>query len=114
MSKDKKKLILKNSETGEERPMVRCGMIACNRVIHLGEDILYDSNYDVYCDDCEDECGFVQRGTLDDDWISGDCGWEEVEDKSPAEKMLDVEMKRLQHYSEFLNDIASRGDNVST
>ena len=79
MSKDKKKLILKNETTGEIRPMVRCGMSACNRVIRLGESISYNSNYDVYCDDCEDDCGFVQRATLDDDWISGDCGWEEVE-----------------------------------
>ena len=80
MSKDKKKLILKNETTGEIRPMVKCGMSACNRVIHLGESISYNSNYDVYCDDCEDDCGFVQRATLDDDWISGDCGWEEIED----------------------------------
>ena len=44
MSKDKKKLILKNETTGEIRPMVRCGMSACNRVIHLGESISYNSN----------------------------------------------------------------------
>ena len=71
--------ILKNSTTGEERPLIRCGMSLCDGVIHIGDEMGYDKNYDVFCSECSDDL-FVARGTVDDDWISGDTGWEEVEE----------------------------------
>ena len=69
--------ILKNKNTGEERPLIRCGVPRCNKVIHIGDTMGYDKNYDVYCNECSFDL-FVMRGSIDDDWISGDIGWEEV------------------------------------
>ena len=73
-----KEMILRNSNTGEERPLIRCGLTGCSRVIHLGEEMGYDKNYDVFCKSCSANL-FVASGQIDDDWISGDEGWEEVE-----------------------------------
>ena len=75
--------ILKNQNTGEERPLIRCGITACNKVIHIGDEMGYDKNYDVFCESCSNDL-FVARGQIDDDWISGDEGWEEIED--PADR----------------------------
>ena len=71
--------ILKNKTTGEKRPLIRCGITFCNQVIHLGDSMGYDKNYDVFCGDCSDSL-FVARGVIDDDWISGDDFWEECND----------------------------------
>ena len=71
--------ILKNSSTGEERPLIKCGVPLCGEIIHLGDTMGYDSNYDVFCESCSDDM-FVKRGTIDDAWISGDDGWEEIGD----------------------------------
>ena len=70
--------ILKNSSTGEERPLIRCNVPLCDEIIHIGDTMGYDKNYDVFCEDCSSDL-FVRRGTIDDDWISGDFGWEEIE-----------------------------------
>ena len=75
--------ILKNQNTGEERPLIRCGMAACNKVIHIGDTMGYDKNYDVFCKECSNNL-FVARGEINDDWISGDEGWEEIE--HPADR----------------------------
>ena len=75
--------ILKNKNTGEERPLIRCGVPRCKKVIHIGDTMGYDKNYDVYCNECSFDL-FVKRGSIDDDWISGDEGWEEIED--PADR----------------------------
>jgi len=72
--------ILKNSTTGEERPLIRCGITRCNKVIHIGDEMGYNKNYDVFCKDCSNDL-FVTRGEVDDDWISGDIGWEEIEEE---------------------------------
>ena len=71
--------ILKNSNTGEERPLIRCNVPLCDEIIHIGDTMGYDSNYDVFCKDCSSDF-FVKKGTIDDDWISGDFGWEEIEE----------------------------------
>jgi hypothetical protein len=71
--------ILKNSSTGEERPLIKCGVPLCGEIIHIGDTMGYDSNYDVFCEGCSDDM-FVKRGTIDDAWISGDDGWEEIEE----------------------------------
>tara|TARA_R100000656_G_scaffold123134_1_gene99347 strand:- start:95 stop:331 length:237 start_codon:yes stop_codon:yes gene_type:complete len=70
--------ILKNSTTGEQRPLIKCGIALCDKVIHIGDDMGYDKNYDVFCKCCSNDM-FVKRGTIDNDWISGDGEWEEVE-----------------------------------
>ena len=70
--------ILKNRDTGEERPLIRCNVPLCDEIIHIGDTMGYDKNYDVFCEDCSSDL-FVRRGTIDDDWISGDFGWEEIE-----------------------------------
>ena len=78
MEKNKLRM-LKNKNTGEERPLIRCGITRCNKVIHIGDSMGFDKNYDVFCKDCSDDL-FVARGEIDDDWISGDTGWEEIEE----------------------------------
>ena len=71
--------ILRNKHTSELRPLIRCGISDCFKVIHIGDNMGYDKNYDVFCESCSDDL-FVKRGTIDDDWISGDTGWEEIEE----------------------------------
>ena len=71
--------MLKNQNTGEERPLYRCGISKCDTIIHLGDSMGYDKNYDVFCNDCSDDM-YVKRGIIDNDWISGDDGWEEIEE----------------------------------
>ena len=72
--------ILKNKNTGEEIPLIKCGVSLCDEVIHIGDTMGYDTNYDVFCAECSVDM-FVKRGTIDDDWISGDGVWEEIEVK---------------------------------
>ena len=84
MEKNKLRM-LKNKNTGEERPLIRCGITRCNQVVHLGEEMGYDKNYDVFCEGCSDDM-FVARGEIDDDWISGDIGWAEID--AEADQLL--------------------------
>ena len=70
--------MLKNKNTGEERPLIRCGITRCDKVIHIGDAMGYNKNYDVFCEECSGDL-FVARGEANDDWISGDPGWEEVD-----------------------------------
>jgi hypothetical protein len=86
--------ILKNKTTGEERPLIRCGITYCNQVIHIGDSMGYDKNYDVFCESCSDDL-FVSRGQIDDDWISGDNGWEEVDES--VETLTEREELEKQH-----------------
>lgn len=69
-------IILKNKHTSEERPLIKCN--ACYEVLHIGDTIGHNDNYDVFCVDCSED-RYVRRGIIDDDWISGDDGWEEIE-----------------------------------
>ena len=79
--------ILKNKNTGEERPLIRCGITRCDKVIHIGDAMGYNKNYDVFCEDCSNDL-FVARGQIDNDWISGDSGWEEIEDPADRDDRL--------------------------
>ena len=82
--------ILKNQNTGEERPLYKCGISKCDTVIHLGDSMGYDKNYDVYCESCSDDL-FVARGQIDDDWINGECGWDEVDEGEGADDIFTLE-----------------------
>ena len=72
--------MLKNKNTGEKRPLIRCQIHKCNKIIHIGDKMGYDDNYNVYCLDCSYDM-FNARGQVDDDWISGDIGWEEIDEE---------------------------------
>ena len=73
--------ILKNKYTNEERPLIKCNVPLCDEIIHIGDTMGYDKNYDVFCNDCSDDM-YVKRGIIDNDWISGDDGWEEIEENN--------------------------------